>query len=108
MTAKVVSGVAAAKVVHGCKAPKPLPPCCHLLLQICNNLGGTWLTSEYAAGDVLIFSVYTVHASLDNTSNTVRLSADSRYQPASQPADERWVGDTPIGHCLAGQRGRHC
>jgi len=58
--------------------------------------GGRWRTSEYRAGDVLIFSMFTVHASLDNRSTRVRLSSDSRYQPASAPADERWVGTNPI------------
>jgi ectoine hydroxylase-related dioxygenase (phytanoyl-CoA dioxygenase family) len=60
--------------------------------------GGRWLTAEFEMGDVLIFSVFLTHASLDNGSNTIRLSSDSRYQPASQPADERWVGDNPPGH----------
>ena len=73
------------------------------------SLGGLrWLTAEFNAGDVLIFSMYTVHASLDNTSKQVRLSSDSRYQPASRPADERWVGPNPIGHSQAGKRGKIC
>jgi ectoine hydroxylase-related dioxygenase (phytanoyl-CoA dioxygenase family) len=72
------------------------------------KLGGRWLTTEYAAGDVLIFSVTTVHASLDNPSNRIRLSSDSRYQLASEPADERWIGANPIGHGHAGKRGRIC
>ena len=72
------------------------------------NLGGRWLTAEFLAGDLLTFSMNTVHASLDNPSNCVRLSSDSRYQPASEPADERWVGENPIGHSLAGKRGRVC
>ena len=60
------------------------------------------------AGDVLIFSVFTVHASLDNRSDRVRLSSDSRYQPASKPADERWIGTNPIGHGHAGKIGKIC
>jgi hypothetical protein len=73
------------------------------------SLGGLrWVTSEFHAGDVLIFSMYTVHASLDNTSDRVRMSSDSRYQPASKPADERWVGTNPVGHSLAGKRGKVC
>jgi ectoine hydroxylase-related dioxygenase (phytanoyl-CoA dioxygenase family) len=72
------------------------------------SLGGTWRTSEYRAGDVLVFSVFTVHASLDNRSDRVRLSSDSRYQPATAPADERWIGPTPIAHGAAGRRGRIC
>lgn len=71
-------------------------------------LGGRWLTAEYRAGDVLIFSIFTVHASLDNRSDCIRLSSDSRYQLASEVADERWVGAKPLGHSQAGKRGRIC
>jgi hypothetical protein len=72
------------------------------------RLGGRWLTTEYRAGDLLIFGMYTIHASLDNHSNEIRLSSDSRYQLASDPVDERWVGENPIGHSRAGKRGRIC
>ena len=49
-----------------------------------------WLTAEYRMGDVLVFSMYTMHASTDNQSESaVRLSSDTRYQLASEPADAR-------------------
>ncbi len=74
-----------------------------------DKLGGRWLTTDFEAGDLLTFTMHTVHASLDNQSgNRIRFSSDSRYQPASLPADERWVGEEPIGHSLAGKRGRIC
>ena len=72
------------------------------------KLGGRWLTTAFRAGDLLTFPMQTVHASLDNPSDRVRLSSDSRYQPASEPADERWVGENPVGHSTAGKRGRIC
>lgn len=72
------------------------------------KLGGRWLTTNFRAGDLLTFPMQMVHASLDNPTNRVRLSSDSRYQPTSEPADERWVGENPIGHSLAGKRGRIC
>jgi ectoine hydroxylase-related dioxygenase (phytanoyl-CoA dioxygenase family) len=72
------------------------------------KLGGRWLTTEFEAGDLLTFTMHTVHASIDNQSDRIRLSSDSRYQPASLPADERWIGEKPIGHSLAGKRGRIC
>lgn len=72
------------------------------------KLGGRWLTANFSAGDLLTFPMQTVHASLDNPSGSIRLSSDSRYQPASEPADERWVGENPIGHSTAGKRGRIC
>jgi hypothetical protein len=48
----------------------------------------------------------TLHCSLDNQSpvNRIRLSSDSRYQLASEPADERWIGEEPIAHGPAAQR----
>jgi ectoine hydroxylase-related dioxygenase (phytanoyl-CoA dioxygenase family) len=72
------------------------------------KLGGRWLTTDYEIGDFLTFSMYTVHASVDNKSDRIRISSDSRYQPASLPADERWIGENPIGHGMAGKRGRIC
>jgi len=71
--------------------------------------GGRWLVRDYKAGDVLIFSVFTIHASLDNHSrDQYRISTDSRYQLASDPVDERWIGENPVGHGKAGKRGRIC
>jgi hypothetical protein len=45
---------------------------------------------------------------MDNRSNRLRLSSDSRYQLAAEPVDERWVGEDPPGHSSAGKRGRVC
>jgi len=72
------------------------------------KLGGRWLTAEFRAGDALVFSMMTVHASLDNQADRFRLSADSRYQPAGEPQDERWIGENPIAHGPAGKRGLAC
>jgi hypothetical protein len=71
-------------------------------------VGGTWRTTEFRAGDALIFSCHTVHASLDNQSDRIRLSTDSRYQPIGTVVDERWVGANPIAHSQAGKRGKIC
>ena len=49
-------------------------------------------------GDALLFGMYTMHGSLTNTTNRYRLSCDTRYQLASEPADERWIGAKPKGH----------
>ena len=61
-------------------------------------MGGRWLTAEYKMGDLVTFPMFTVHGSLDNQSQEVRLSTDSRYQLAAEPIDERWVGEHPPGH----------
>jgi hypothetical protein len=72
------------------------------------KLGGRWLTTDFEAGDVLCFSMGLVHASLDNHTDRIRLSSDSRYQLASEPCDGRWIGENPVGHGLAGKKGKVC
>lgn len=73
-----------------------------------NELGGRWLTANYQMGDVLIFGMVTLHASMDNQTNQVRLSTDTRYQLASEPVDERWVGENPIAHGVEAKQGMIC
>ena len=72
-------------------------------LEIVEKFGGRWLTGEFYAGDVILFGMHTMHASTTNLTNRFRLSCDIRFQPASQPADKRWVGDGP-GHTLLGKQ----
>ncbi|MGW0232316.1 phytanoyl-CoA dioxygenase family protein [Actinopolymorpha singaporensis] len=77
-------------------------------VEVRERLGGRWLTADFRAGDLLTFSIYLVHASLDNRSNRIRLSSDSRYQLASEPVDERWIGEAPVGHGPQAKRGLIC
>ena len=72
------------------------------------QLGLPWLTAEFRAGDLLTFSIATIHCSLDNHSDRIRISSDSRYQLASDPIDERWIGEDPIGHGPDAKRGMIC
>ena len=69
-------------------------------MEVQNQFGGQWLTTDFEAGDLLLFTMHTMHCSLDNESpnNRIRLTLDTRYQPASEPADERWIGSDPIAH----------
>lgn len=67
-------------------------------LDIVEKFGGEWTTTTFSMGDVVIFNMFLMHASLVNTSNKIRITADTRYQLASEPVDERWIGDKPIGH----------
>lgn len=67
-------------------------------IEMVNLFGGRWSTTEFRAGDVLIFGMYLLHASLTNTSNRYRISVDARYQLASEPFDGRWVGENPVTH----------
>ena len=72
------------------------------------KLGGRWLTADFHAGDVLLFGMYLMHASSDNSSRGFRLSTDTRYQLASEPIDARWIGDNPPAHGPTGKRGLIC
>lgn len=54
-------------------------------MGILDELAGTWLTNSFNAGDVLIFTNLTVHKSMPNLTNNIRLSFDARYQPAGLP-----------------------
>jgi ectoine hydroxylase-related dioxygenase (phytanoyl-CoA dioxygenase family) len=72
------------------------------------KLGGRWLTAEYAAGDMVTFCMTLVHGSLDNQTDEIRLSSDSRYQLATETVDDRWIGINPAGHTRAGKTGRIC
>jgi hypothetical protein len=73
-----------------------------------HRLGGRWLSAEYRQGDILIFGMKTVHASLDNQTRSFRISTDSRYQPASEPIDDRWIGENPVGHGRGAKRAMIC
>jgi ectoine hydroxylase-related dioxygenase (phytanoyl-CoA dioxygenase family) len=56
-------------------------------------LGGRWLWTDYRAGDVVLHSPHLVHASLDNTSDLMRLSADLRFRRTDGRPDDRWNSD---------------
>jgi ectoine hydroxylase-related dioxygenase (phytanoyl-CoA dioxygenase family) len=67
-------------------------------IELVDQHGGQWRTAEFRAGDVLIFGMFTMHASLNNTSNRFRLSSDTRYQLKGEPVDDRWIGRKPKAH----------
>jgi ectoine hydroxylase-related dioxygenase (phytanoyl-CoA dioxygenase family) len=67
-------------------------------LEMTSTYGGQWLTSEFEMGDALIFGMFTMHGSLNNTTQSYRLSCDTRYQRADEAVDERWIGANPIAH----------
>ena len=62
------------------------------------------LTANFAAGDVVVFTMQLMHGTLDNHSsiNRTRLSCDVRFQPAADPFDDRYMGTTPAGTTGAG------
>ena len=77
-------------------------------VKLRQNLGGRWLTADFRASDMLVFSMFTVHTSLDNHSDRIRISSDTRYQLASEPVDERWVGEHPPAHGPSIKQGMIC
>ena len=50
-----------------------------------------WLTTDYRAGDVLVFHCLTTHAALPNREGRMRFSGEFRWQLADQPAPRRMV-----------------
>jgi Phytanoyl-CoA dioxygenase (PhyH) len=50
-----------------------------------------WATTDYVPGDVLLFHCLTSHAALPNRADRLRISQDSRWQAAGQPAPARLV-----------------
>jgi ectoine hydroxylase-related dioxygenase (phytanoyl-CoA dioxygenase family) len=70
--------------------PRPLSNDLSLTARV---LGGRWLWADYQAGDVVFHSPHIVHASLDNASDVMRLSADLRFIRADATRDERWSND---------------
>lgn len=55
-----------------------------------------WVTTDFAAGDVLTFTCHTVHGALPNRRREqIRLSLDVRYQPASEQIEAKSL----LPHC---------
>ncbi len=75
--------------------------------EIVDKFGGCWGTTDFQAGDFIMFGMFTMHASLDNNSNRYRLSSDTRYQLDSEPKDPRWFGKKPLAHIGADQSNEH-
>jgi len=57
-----------------------------------------WLSEDFKIGDVLIFGPELLHAILDDQTSEFRLSVDTRFQPASEPMEPRFVGSRPEVH----------
>ena len=57
------------------------------------------LTTDFTAGDIVVFGMFLLHGALDNvsTENRVRLSCDVRYQSAAAELDSRYFGTNPSG-----------
>jgi hypothetical protein len=71
--------------------------------EITEKFGGRWLTTTFNPGDVLIFGLFTMHASTTNLTDKFRISCDIRFQPKGEEMDERWTGKKPVGHYAWGK-----
>ena len=67
-------------------------------MEITEQFGGQWATTTFEPGDIITFGMHTMHASTTNLTDRWRLSCDVRFQPVSEPVDDRWVGDNPTSH----------
>jgi hypothetical protein len=83
-------------------------PYCHSANQAREQVGGRWLTTAYEMGDLLLFTMYTMHTGSDNQTDRLRISTDTRYQPASDAVDERWIGATPGNWDIRDKHGMVC
>lgn len=54
--------------------------------------GRGWVSGDFAAGDVIVFGMHTLHMSTANLTDRVRVSCDVRFQPATDPIDDRYTG----------------
>lgn len=66
-------------------------PISHDLAWTAMTLGGQWLWTDFAAGDVAAHCPDIVHASLDTATEAMRLSADIRFQRAGDPVRSEWA-----------------
>ena len=74
-------------------------------VEIVDRFGGQWQTTAFRAGDMLILGMFTMHASLTNTSGRWRISCDTRFQPTGDEIDDRWIGEKPREHYASGAPG---
>lgn len=61
------------------------------LKAVSDITGLPWLYSDFKAGDIVIHDPFIVHASLDCTTEQMRLSTDLRFALATEQTDARWV-----------------
>lgn len=61
--------------------------------EVGRRFGVRWLSTDHRAGDLLIFTEFTMHTSLDNASpvGRIRLTSDTRYKLAGEPVAERFT-----------------
>ena len=73
-------------------------------VEFARQRGARQLTADFQVGDVVVFTMLTMHGTLDNHSpvGRARLSVDVRYQPAADSFEPRYMGENPPGTTGAG------
>ena len=74
-------------------------------VTLAEQRGVRLLSADFQPGDLVVFSGFILHGSLDNCStiDRVRLSCDVRFQPAADStADSRYFGTNPAGSAGGG------
>lgn len=61
--------------------------------EMVEKFGFTLATAHFQPGDAIVFGLWMMHSSAPNLSDRYRISIDTRYQPSSQPSDERFHGE---------------
>jgi ectoine hydroxylase-related dioxygenase (phytanoyl-CoA dioxygenase family) len=77
---------------------KPAKGAGAIAVQTCpgEEIKDDWIEGDFALGDVLTFNAFTVHKALPSQfADRIRLSFDVRYQPLSEPVEERSL----LPHC---------
>ncbi|WP_033196085.1 phytanoyl-CoA dioxygenase family protein [Streptomyces xiaopingdaonensis] len=70
--------------------PEDRRPISHDLELTGRTLGRRWLWADFAAGDVVVHTPNIIHASLDTTTDTMRMSVDIRFVRKGDAQDPRW------------------
>lgn len=60
------------------------------------EFGPDWATSPFEPGDIIVFHNFTLHGSLPNLTDSLRLSSTVKWQSARLPAPEE--GSLPVRH----------
>jgi hypothetical protein len=73
--------------------PDDARPLTHDLRWLADATHRRWLAADVRAGDLVVHTPDIVHASLDSTSDQMRLSTDLRFVRDHAPSDPRWQDD---------------
>ncbi|MDH6140348.1 MULTISPECIES: phytanoyl-CoA dioxygenase family protein [Kitasatospora] len=66
-------------------------PISHDLAHTARETGRRWLWADFSTGDLTVHSPHIVHATLDTSTEAMRLSTDLRFQLRGEPVDHRWT-----------------